>query len=168
MRPQIAERLAKAGLDDIVHAFDPEKFNPVSPLGLNLLYAIPTRFLTQETPSKEVGFLEMLDASGLVDELAQMSVGVIEGLTATFGTDGTDHPLFRRFNMSDDIYPRLAGIMPKRGEVGEAALPPRCPATERKRLTPRTCVLRAWRGCIGLNRKNWHYYFRGQIWTSHR
>ena len=42
LRPEIAERLAEAGLDDIVHGFHPDKFNPVSLLGSNLLYALPT------------------------------------------------------------------------------------------------------------------------------
>ncbi|AXI43937.1 ABC transporter transmembrane domain-containing protein [Sulfitobacter sp. SK011] len=124
MRPEIARRLSKAGLDDIVYAFDPEKFNPVSPLASNLLYALPTRFLTQETLSKEAGFVEMLAENGIVDELAQISVGVIEGLTATFGNDGTDHPLFRRLNMDDELYHRLSAITTKRREVGDAGLPP--------------------------------------------
>ena len=123
MRPEIADRLKKAGLDDVVHVFDPEKFNPVSPLGSNLLYALPTRFLTQETLSQEARFVEMLGENGIVDELAQMSAGVIEGLVATFGNDGTDHPLFRRLNMPDELYYRLSNIVTKRREVGDAELP---------------------------------------------
>ncbi|AXI47157.1 ABC transporter ATP-binding protein [Sulfitobacter sp. SK012] len=124
MRPEIAKRLAEAGLDDIVHSFNPEKFNPVSPLAVNLLYALPTHALTQEALSKEAKFVDMLGAQGIVDELAQMSAGVIDGLTATFGKDGTDHPLFRRFNMTDELYHRLGSIMTKRREVGDAGLPP--------------------------------------------
>ncbi|MFT5798720.1 MAG: ABC-type multidrug transport system fused ATPase/permease subunit/CRP-like cAMP-binding protein [Candidatus Azotimanducaceae bacterium] len=123
MRPEIADRLKKAGLDDVVHVFDPDKFNPISPLGSNLLYALPTRFLTQETLAKEARFVEMLAENGIVEELAQMSAGVIEGLVATFGNDGTDHPLFRRLNMSDELYYRLSSIVTKRREVGDAELP---------------------------------------------
>lgn len=124
LRPEIAERLSTLGVDDVVHVFHPEKFNPVSPLGSNLLFALPTRELTQETLSKEHNFVGILKDEGIVDELAQMSATLIEGLTATFGTDGTDHPLFRRLNMDEELYQRLGAIVAKRREVGDAALPP--------------------------------------------
>jgi ABC-type multidrug transport system fused ATPase/permease subunit/CRP-like cAMP-binding protein len=124
VRPEIAKRLTEAGLNDIIHAFDPEKFNPVSPMGSNLLYAFPTRMLTQETLAQEPNFVEMLRTNGLIEELAQMSAGLIEGLTATFGSDGTEHPLFRRFNMTDELYHRLSEITTRRRQVGDAGLPP--------------------------------------------
>lgn len=124
LRPEIAKRLSEAGVDDIVHVFHPEKFNPVSPLGSNLLYALPTRMLTQETLSKEVNFVEILQDEGIADELAQLSATLIEGLTATFGDDGTDHPLFRRLNMDEELYQRLGAIVRKRREVSDAGLPP--------------------------------------------
>ncbi|MGB5708142.1 MAG: ABC transporter transmembrane domain-containing protein [Arenicellales bacterium] len=124
LRPEIAKRLRKAGVDDIVHVFHPEKFNSVSPLGSNLLYAHPTRVLTQETLSQEPNFLRMLKNAGIAEEIAHMSASLIEGLTATFGTDGTDHPLFRRLNMDDELYYRLGKITAKRREVGDAGLPP--------------------------------------------
>jgi len=124
LRPEIARRLSTLDVDDIVHVFHPERFNPVSPLGSNLLFALPTRMLTQETLSKEHNFVGILEDEGIVDELAQMSATLIEGLTATFGTDGTDHPLFRRLNMEEELYQRLGAIVAKRREVGDAALPP--------------------------------------------
>lgn len=124
LRPEIAKRLAEAGVDDIVHSFHPEKFNPVSPLGSNLLYAVPTRMLTQVTLSQENNFVQMLRDEGIAEYLAQMSASLIEGLTATFGTDGTDHPLFRRLNMDEDLYYRLGVIVSKRREVGDTGLSP--------------------------------------------
>jgi putative ABC transport system ATP-binding protein len=124
LRPEIAKRLSEAGLDDVVHAYDPEKFNPVSPLGSNLLYALPTRMLTQLTLSQDTNFVRMLKDEGIVDEVAQMSASLIEGLTATFGTDGTDHPLFRRLNLDEDIYHQLGAIVAKRRQSGDADLPP--------------------------------------------
>jgi len=122
LRPEITKRLANAGLDDIVHAFHPEKFNPVSPLGSNLLYAIPTKMLTQVTLSQEDNFVQMLQDEGIAEYLAQMSANLIEGLTETFGTDGTDHPLFRRLNMDEDLYHRLRVIVAKRHLVGQSEL----------------------------------------------
>jgi putative ABC transport system ATP-binding protein len=124
LRPEIAKRLAEAGVDDIVHTFHPEKFNPVSPLGSNLLYAVPTRLLTQITLSQEDNFVQILRDEGIAEYLAQMSASLIEGLTATFGTDGTDHPLFRRLNMDEDLYQRLGVIVTKRREVGDSGLSP--------------------------------------------
>ncbi len=124
LRPEIAKRLVEAGLDDIVHPFDPELFNPVSPLGMNLLYAFPTRMLTQRTLAQEANFMLMLEKEDIVDELAEMSASLIEGLTATFGNDGTDHPLFRRLNLDEDLYHQLGAIVAKRRLVGNAGLSP--------------------------------------------
>ncbi|MDU8944705.1 ABC transporter transmembrane domain-containing protein [Ovoidimarina sediminis] len=124
LRPEIARRLSQAGLDDVIHRFDPDKFNPVSPLGSNLLYAMPTRLITQVTLAKEEGFLEILREEGIIEELAEMSANLIEGLVATFGNDGVDHPLFRRLNLDEELYFQLGDIAAKRREVGDAGLPP--------------------------------------------
>ena len=123
LRPEIAKRLAKAGLDDVVHGFHPDKFNPVSPLGSNLLYAMPIRMLTQVSLSQDDNFVRIIREQGIADELMQMSVTLIENLTATFGNDGTDHPLFRRLNLDEELYQRLGRIIKKRREVGNAGLP---------------------------------------------
>jgi len=124
LRPEIARRLEEAGLSDILHRFDPEKFNPVSPLGSNLLFALPTRLLTQGDLARDSNFVQVLRDEGLVDELAQISANLVEGLIATFGMDGTEHPLFRRLNLDEDLYLQLAEIVTKRRDVGDAGLPP--------------------------------------------
>ncbi|MFK7858189.1 MAG: ABC transporter transmembrane domain-containing protein [Granulosicoccus sp.] len=123
LRPEIAQRLVDEGLDEIVHRFHPDKFNPVSPLGSNLLYALPTRMLTQESLAQEANFVAMLREQGIADELMQMSVDLIENMTATFGSDGTDHPLFRRLNMEEELYQRLSAIIINRRNSGDDALP---------------------------------------------
>lgn len=122
LRPEITRRLVVAGLDDVVHAFHPEKFNPVSPLGSNLLYAMPTRPLTQLSLSQDDNFLRIVREHGISDELMQMSTALIENLTATFGNDGTDHPLFRRLNLDEALYKRLAVIAKIRRKVGDIRL----------------------------------------------
>lgn len=123
LRPEIARRLIKAGLDDVVHVFHPDKFNPVSPLGSNLLYALPKDALTQVSLSQNEDFLRIIGEQGIADELLQMSGTLIENLMATFGNDGTDHPLFRRLNLQETLYQRLATIIIKRRAVGDAKLP---------------------------------------------
>ncbi|MBX2880815.1 MAG: hypothetical protein KTR32_12815, partial [Granulosicoccus sp.] len=122
LRPEIAKRLSEHGLDDVVYGFHPEKFNPVSPLGSNLLYALPTRMLTQLSLSKDENFVRMLREQGIADELLQMSVSLVENLTETFGNDGIDHPLFRRLNLDEEVYHRLGTIIKKRREVGDDGL----------------------------------------------
>ena len=124
LRPEIAKRLTEAGVDDVVYRFHPDKFNPVSPLGSNLLYALPTRALTQLSLSQESNFVRIIRDQGIADELTHMSATLIEGLTATFGSDGTDHPLFQRLNMDEKLYKRLGAIAKKRQDVGDAGLPP--------------------------------------------
>ncbi len=123
LRPEIAERLAKAGLDDIVHGFHPDKFNPVSLLGSNLLYALPTSQLSQQSLSKDSNFVRILEEQGIADELMQMSATLIESLTATFGNDGTSHPLFRRLNLDEKLYQRLGAIAKERRAIGDDGLP---------------------------------------------
>ena len=122
LRPEIARRLADAELNDIVHIFHPDKFNPVSPLGSNLLYALPTGTLTQVSLSQDKNFVPLLREQGIADELMRMSVTLIESLTATFGDDGTNHPLFRRLNLDEELYLRLGSILNKRRAVGDDRL----------------------------------------------
>ena len=123
LRPEIAKRLAEADLNDIVHGFHPEKFNPVSLLGSNLLYALPTSKLSQQSLSKDDNFARILHEQGIADELMQMSSTLIESLTATFGNDGTSHPLFRRLNLDEGLYQRLGAIAKERRIVGDSGLP---------------------------------------------
>jgi CRP-like cAMP-binding protein len=122
LRPEIAKRLEKAAVNDVIHGFHPEKFNPVSPLGSNLLYAVPTRMLTQLSLSQDDNFVRILREQGIADELMQMSVTLMENLTATFGDDGTDHPLFRQLNLDEELYQRFGTIIKKRRDVGDEGL----------------------------------------------
>ena len=123
LRPEIAKCLAKAGVDDIFQGFDPDKFNSLAPLGSNLLYALPTRTLTQLSLSEESNFVQVLREQGIADELMQLSTSLVESLITTFGNDGTNHPLFKRLNLDEDLYHRLGSIIKKRRVTGDASLP---------------------------------------------
>ena len=122
LRPEIVSRLEEAGLNDIVYGFHPEKFNPVSLLGSNLLYALPTSPLSQQSLSEDDNFVRILREQGIADELMQMSASVIENLITTFGKDGTNHPLFVRLNLDEELYQRLGAIVKQRRAVGDAGL----------------------------------------------
>ena len=52
-----------------------------------------------------------------------MSATLIETLMTTFGNDGTNHPLFRRLNLDEELYLRLGSIIKRRREHGDAELP---------------------------------------------
>ena len=124
LRPEIEKRLVQEGMDDIVFRFSPESFNPVSPLGSNLLYAFPTSSLSQVSLSQNKNFAVLLQDNGLANELMQISVTVVETLRSTFGSDGTDHPLFRRLNMEEELYESLGRILQKWRELGDEGLAP--------------------------------------------
>ena len=124
LRPEVAKRLESAGLTDVIEGFHPDKFNAVSLLASNLLYALPTRVLSQQALSQEENFVPMLRNEGIAEELAELSSSLIEGLNATFGDDGTDHPLFRRLNMEEELYKRLSAIVVMRRAVSDDELPP--------------------------------------------
>jgi len=124
LRPEVAKRLEAAGLTDVIEEFHPDKFNAVSLLASNLLYALPTRVLSQQALSQQQNFVPMLRNEGIAEELAELSSSLIEGLNTTFGDDGTDHPLFRRLNMEEELYKRLSAIVIKRRAVSDEELPP--------------------------------------------
>ena len=123
LRPEISNRLEQAGLLDVIEVFHPDKFNSVSLLASNLLYALPTRPLTQQTLSEIDNFVPILRKEGIAEELAEISSSLMEGLISTFGDDGTDHPLFQRLNMPVWLYKRLSAIVLKRRSLNDNELP---------------------------------------------
>ncbi|MCA0919297.1 ABC transporter transmembrane domain-containing protein [Pseudooceanicola nanhaiensis] len=123
LRPEIAARIRARGLDDVVHRFDPELFNPVAPLASNLLYALPRQMLSQLSLSRSANFLRVLRDQGIMDDLAEISANVLLELRATFGVDATEHPLFRRLNLDTDLYLRLTDIAARWKAEGTEALP---------------------------------------------
>ncbi|QBF29856.1 ABC transporter transmembrane domain-containing protein [Thalassococcus sp. S3] len=122
LRPTILARLQEAGLDDVVLRFDPDTFNPAIPLGGNLLFASPARDITQDSLASERKFISMLYENELADEAMAIGQAVMETLRQTFGRDGTDHPLFRRLGIEEDVYIRLSYIAQKRKRDGADGL----------------------------------------------
>ncbi|MBC6408462.1 MAG: cyclic nucleotide-binding domain-containing protein [Rhodobacteraceae bacterium] len=113
LRRDVAERLTARGLDEAVHHFDEDSFNPTIPLGGNLLFAAPIREISQERLASASGFMGMLRAQGLADDALGIAIAVMTTLQQTFGLDGTDHPLFRRLGMDEEMYRRLTEIAAK-------------------------------------------------------
>ncbi|MDX2483227.1 MAG: ABC transporter transmembrane domain-containing protein [Pseudodonghicola sp.] len=110
LRPEICKKLRAKGLDDAVYTFDPERFNPALPLAGNLLFATPLREVSPVALAHEKRFLSMLQEQGLAEEAIAVSMGVIDTLNRTFGKDGTQHPLFLRLGIDEDLYRRVSDI----------------------------------------------------------
>ena len=124
LRPKVLERLRAAGLDQAVHRFAPDQFNPGIPLGGNLLYAAPRRDITQESLATEERFLDMLAENDLANDAQTIALAVMRTLRQTFGRDGTDHPLFRRLGIEEETYRELTRIA-EAMEVGAMARLPK-------------------------------------------
>ncbi|EAQ43437.1 ABC transporter, permease protein [Roseobacter sp. MED193] len=108
LRPLIKQRLIEAGLDGVVHHFDPEAFNPAVPLASNMLFATPTRDIDpEELLAPGTLFYQVIRDQQLEDETLEIGLGVAETLIKTFGRDNLDHPLFQRLGLDEDVYCRL-------------------------------------------------------------
>ncbi|MEL7514050.1 MAG: ABC transporter transmembrane domain-containing protein [Pseudomonadota bacterium] len=121
-RPEVYRRLKQAGLDDVVYRFDPDEFNPATPLGGNLLFASPIRDISQEGLASDKRFLRLLFEHGIVEQGIAISQMLVETLHQTFGMDGTKHPLFTALGIEEDLYERLVDIATRRREKGDEAL----------------------------------------------
>jgi putative ABC transport system ATP-binding protein len=122
LREEVHERLVAAELDDAVHRFDPEKFNPAMALGGNLMFASPRYEISQDSLVREREFLALISEHGLVEQGIAISQTVIETLHQTFGMDGTNHPLFTALGIEEELYERLVEISTRRRESGDGAL----------------------------------------------
>lgn len=122
LRPKVCARLTEKGLDSVVHRYEPDRFNPSIPLGGNLLFAAPAKKISQQLLADNRVFIDMLHDQGLAEEGLTISQAVMDILDQTFGRDGTDHPLFRRLGMEDEMYLRLSDIASKRRLEGDTAL----------------------------------------------
>jgi ABC-type multidrug transport system fused ATPase/permease subunit len=113
LRPKVAEAVAKADLEDQVHFFDPEAYNPALPVAENLLFATPRQPITAELLEQQGAFLELLAELGIEAELLQLASDIVELLRQTFGLDGTDHPLFRKLGLDAATYENAVALLPR-------------------------------------------------------
>lgn len=122
VRDEVHDRLVEAGIDSVIHRFDPDKFNPAIALGGNLMFASPRYDISQDSLVRERKFLALISEYGLAEQGIAISQTVIETLHQTFGMDGTNHPLFTAFGIEEEMYERLVDIATRRRENGDGAL----------------------------------------------
>ncbi|MEM0946266.1 MAG: ABC transporter transmembrane domain-containing protein [Pseudomonadota bacterium] len=113
LRDPVAKALAKEGLEDAFHRFDPERFNLALPVAVNLFFAIPTRPITTEVLTGQLDLPALLRNLDLQDEMIAVSGDIIDLLQRIFGRDGTKHPMFQRLGLDPDIYDRCLTLLPQ-------------------------------------------------------
>ncbi|MDG1183751.1 MAG: ABC transporter transmembrane domain-containing protein [Tateyamaria sp.] len=104
LRPKVAAALTDAGLDQLVHRFDAEMYNPALPIAENLLFATPIVNINPDVLTAKVDFLHLLTELKLVGDLEALARNVIDLLRQIFGATGTDHPLFRKVGLDVSVY----------------------------------------------------------------
>ncbi|WP_299139311.1 ABC transporter transmembrane domain-containing protein [uncultured Tateyamaria sp.] len=122
LRPAVEHCLQDKGVIDAVYRFDPDEFNPAVPLGGNLLFAAPSRDISQQGLARDARFINLLFEHGLAEQGIAISQTLIETLHQTFGMDGTNHPLFTALNIEEEMYEQLVDIAGRRRERGDVAL----------------------------------------------
>ncbi|MCP5089073.1 MAG: cyclic nucleotide-binding domain-containing protein, partial [Rhodobacteraceae bacterium] len=118
LRPEIRKKTAGAGLEDAIHWFDKDRYNPAVPLAENLLLSIPIKPLNQGELLLEPDFLKLFRELKLDTELLQLSLDVVDLLHQTFGKDGSDHPLFRRLGIEPKAFEKSVEAARKAQETG--------------------------------------------------
>lgn len=122
LRPQLRAAIEDAGLQQHVHFFDPERYNPALPVAENLLYATPREPVTQKILAGQTEFLDQLRSLDLDEALVRVTRDVIDMLRQIFGLDGTDHPLFRRLGVDSATYEAVVELVDKTRDAGAAGL----------------------------------------------
>ena len=104
LRADIAGRVKGAGLDEQVHFFDKDRYNPALPVVENLIFATPSQKVTAALLEGQTDFINLLSQLGLEADLLQLAVDMVDLLRQIFGVDGTDHPLFRKLGVDPDTF----------------------------------------------------------------
>lgn len=121
-RARVWESVVEAGLDKYVHRFDPELYNPALPVTSNLLFATLRRSLSQPELAAQTELFEMMRSSGLEPQLLGLARDVTGMLHRIFGTDGTEHPLFRKLGLDPDLFNQSVALVLGGAKRSDAAL----------------------------------------------
>ncbi len=122
-RPKIWEAVVAAGLERHVFRFDPERYNPALPVASNLFFATMRQPMTQRELAGQTELFEVMRKLGLEEGLLDLSKEVIDLLNQIFGTDGTEHPLFRKLGLDPELFERSVALLRTQGRTGTDLLP---------------------------------------------
>ncbi|PZR00353.1 MAG: ABC transporter ATP-binding protein [Cereibacter sphaeroides] len=122
LRPAIASKMERGGFEKAFFRFDRDEYNPALSVAGNLLFAVPREQITPEALVEQKGILSLLHEMKLEGEMVQLSRDVVEMLRQTFGLVGTDHPLFRKLGLDQDVYARAVALLQETGQSGRREL----------------------------------------------
>jgi ABC-type multidrug transport system fused ATPase/permease subunit len=111
IRPKVWAAIEDARLDRFVFRFDPERYNPALPVASNLLYATLKRPMSQQELAESNDLFDLLRELELEEGLLAVSREMIELLGKIFGTDGMEHPLFRKLGLDPVLFERSVEII---------------------------------------------------------
>ncbi|MEE4189778.1 MAG: cyclic nucleotide-binding domain-containing protein [Roseobacter sp.] len=111
IRPKVWHAVVAAKLNKHVHRFDPATYNRGLPVAGNLFFASLKRPMNQEELSQQTPLFELMGRLGLEAELLQLALDVVEVLNQIFGTDGTEHPLFRKLGLDPVLYEKSVDVV---------------------------------------------------------
>ncbi|XDB00026.1 ABC transporter transmembrane domain-containing protein [Sulfitobacter sp. LCG007] len=111
VRPKVWDAICAAGLERHVHRFDPARYNPALGVASNLFYATLRRPMDYEELAEQTRLFELLRELGQEETLLELSTDVIEMLAQIFGTDGTEHPLFRTVGLDPKLFEASARLV---------------------------------------------------------
>lgn len=111
IRPKVREAVVAAKLDKYVHRFDPLQYNPALPVAGNLLFATLKHPAAQLNPDRQHDLFALLRKLDLEEGLLAISRDMVELLNRIFGTDGTEHPLFRKLGLDPVLFEKSVAIL---------------------------------------------------------
>jgi ABC-type multidrug transport system fused ATPase/permease subunit len=113
LREAAAQELEAAGLLQYAYLFDEDAYNPMLPVGDNLMFAAPQVPITATLLADHPDFMKLLAEFEIDEDLLKLGVDVVEMLRQTFGLDGTDHPLFRKLGLDVASYETATDLVEK-------------------------------------------------------
>jgi putative ABC transport system ATP-binding protein len=119
-RTLLHEKLAAAGMADLVEPFAPERYNVQATVAENLLFGVPTsRSLTGRSLAEHRGFREALQREGLSDDLVAVGARIAATMTEIFRGVPSGHPLFEQFSfISAEELPEYEKILRRQSARG--------------------------------------------------
>ncbi|MFT6023148.1 MAG: ABC-type multidrug transport system fused ATPase/permease subunit [Ascidiaceihabitans sp.] len=113
LRPRVAAAIKAAGLSAHAWRFDAADYNPALPVVDNLIYATPNAPITADILAEQTEFMALLSELNLEGDLLQLAVDTVDMLRQIFGSDGTDHPLFRKLGLEVATYEEASALITK-------------------------------------------------------
>ena len=116
LRPQVWKAVEEAKLERYIHRFDPEHYNPALSVAGNLFFATKKSPMSQQELMGHSDLFDILRELDLEEGLLEVSREIIDLLNQIFGTDGTEHPLFRKLGLDPMIYEKSVQLVTGLGD----------------------------------------------------